>query len=56
MATVVFSGVQTVDLVPAVESAGYDIGTVIGALVNEGSFFEVKPLFADRGDRGTGGL
>ena len=36
----------TADLVPAAESAGYDIHTVIDALVDEGSFFEVKPLFA----------
>jgi acetyl-CoA carboxylase carboxyltransferase component len=34
------------DLVPGQESAGYDIRTVIEAIVDEGSFFEVKPLFA----------
>ena len=34
------------DLVPTSDSAGYDIHTVIDALVDEGSFFEVKPLFA----------
>ncbi|HEX6758403.1 MAG TPA: acyl-CoA carboxylase subunit beta [Propionibacteriaceae bacterium] len=34
------------DLVPAEESAGYDIRTVIEAIVDDGSFFEVKPLFA----------
>jgi acetyl-CoA carboxylase carboxyltransferase component len=34
------------DLVPSQESAGYDIRTVIEAIVDEGSFFEVKPLFA----------
>ena len=34
------------DLVPAQESAGYDIRTVIEAIVDDGSFFEVKPLFA----------
>ena len=34
------------DLVPAQESAGYDIRTVVGAIVDDGSFFEVKPLFA----------
>jgi acetyl-CoA carboxylase carboxyltransferase component len=34
------------DLVPAQESAGYDIRTVIEAIMDEGSFFEVKPLFA----------
>ena len=36
----------TADLVPAADAAGYDIHTVIDALVDEGSFFEVKPLFA----------
>jgi acetyl-CoA carboxylase carboxyltransferase component len=36
----------TDDLVPAQESAGYDIRTVVDAIVDEGSFFEVKPLFA----------
>jgi len=36
----------TADLVPAADSAGYDIRTVIDALFDEGSFFEVKPLFA----------
>jgi acetyl-CoA carboxylase carboxyltransferase component len=36
----------TPDLVPAEESAGYDIVTVIEALVDEGSFTEIKPLFA----------
>ena len=34
------------DLVPTQESAGYDIRTVIDAIVDAGSFFEVKPLFA----------
>ncbi|HZA72384.1 MAG TPA: acyl-CoA carboxylase subunit beta [Propionibacteriaceae bacterium] len=34
------------DLVPAADAAGYDIHTVIDALLDEGSFFEVKPLFA----------
>ena len=34
------------DLVPAEETRGYDIRTVIDAIVDEGSFFEVKPLFA----------
>src|SRR6478672_7241187 len=34
------------DLVPMQESAGYDIRTVIEAIVDAGSFFEVKPLFA----------
>ena len=36
----------TPDLVPASESAGYDIRTVIDAVVDEGSWLEVKPLFA----------
>lgn len=36
----------TVDLVPAAESVGYDINSVISAIVDEGSFFELKPLFA----------
>ncbi len=34
------------DLVPASESVGYDINTLISAIVDNGSFFEVKPLFA----------
>src|SRR5918993_1208329 len=34
------------DLVPAADAVGYDIHTVIDALLDEGSFFEVKPLFA----------
>jgi len=34
------------DLVPTQESVGYDIRTVIEAVVDAGSFFEVKPLFA----------
>ncbi|WP_460771338.1 acyl-CoA carboxylase subunit beta [Mariniluteicoccus flavus] len=34
------------DLVPASESVGYDITTVIEAIIDEDSFFEVKPLFA----------
>jgi acetyl-CoA carboxylase carboxyltransferase component len=36
----------TPDLVPAADTAGYDIHTVIDALLDDGSFFEVKPLFA----------
>jgi acetyl-CoA carboxylase carboxyltransferase component len=36
----------TRDLVPEQESAGYDIHGVIDALVDEGSFFEIKPLYA----------
>jgi propionyl-CoA carboxylase beta subunit len=34
------------DLVPAQESAGYDIRRIVEAIVDEGSFFEIKPLFA----------
>jgi acetyl-CoA carboxylase carboxyltransferase component len=34
------------DLVPAQESAGYDIRTVVEAIVDDGSFLEIKPLFA----------
>jgi acetyl-CoA carboxylase carboxyltransferase component len=36
----------TRDVVPAEEAAGYDIRDVIEGLVDEGSFFELKPLFA----------
>ncbi len=32
--------------IPADDKVGYDIRDVIGGLVDEGSFFEVKPLFA----------
>ena len=34
------------DLVPDDESVGYDVHAVVEAIVDEGSFFEVKPLFA----------
>src|SRR3954466_13212719 len=34
------------DLVPSQESVGYDIRTIIESIVDAGSFFEVKPLFA----------
>jgi acetyl-CoA carboxylase carboxyltransferase component len=34
------------DLVPTQESVGYDIRTVIEAIVDASSFFEIKPLFA----------
>ncbi len=37
---------MTRDLVPAEEAIGYDIHTVVEALVDEGSFCELKPLFA----------
>jgi acetyl-CoA carboxylase carboxyltransferase component len=36
----------TDDLVPAEDSRGYDIATVIEAIVDDGSFTELKPLFA----------
>ncbi len=36
----------TDDLVPAQESAGYDIRTIVEAIVDESSFLEIKPLFA----------
>ncbi len=36
----------TDDLVPAEEARGYDIHAVIDAIVDDGSFLEVKPLFA----------
>ena len=36
----------TDDLVPAQESAGYDIRTIVEAIVDDGSFLEIKPLFA----------
>ena len=36
----------TDDLVPSMESEGYDIRTVIDAIIDEGSFLELKPLFA----------
>ncbi|MGH8774161.1 MAG: acyl-CoA carboxylase subunit beta [Jiangellaceae bacterium] len=34
------------DVVPAEESVGYDIREVVEGLVDDGSFFELKPLFA----------
>lgn len=36
----------TDDLVPSQESVGYDIRTVVESIMDAGSFFEVKPLFA----------
>ena len=36
----------TAELIPAEESMGYDMAQVIDALVDEGSFWAVKPLFA----------
>ena len=35
-----------IDVVPAEETRGYDMHTVIDCLVDAESFFEVKPLFA----------
>ncbi|HLI44878.1 MAG TPA: acyl-CoA carboxylase subunit beta [Acidimicrobiales bacterium] len=34
------------DSIPEAPSAGYDVHDVIDAIVDEGSFFELKPLFA----------
>ncbi len=36
----------TADLIPDDDKAGYDVHTVIDALIDDGTFFEVKPLFA----------
>ena len=36
----------TASMIPAADTEGYDIHRVIDALVDEGSFFELKPLFA----------
>jgi methylmalonyl-CoA decarboxylase subunit alpha len=36
----------TATTIPTEETAGYDVHTVIDGLVDDGSFFEVKPLFA----------
>jgi len=36
----------TADLIPAQESAGYDVHRVVEALVDADSFFEIKPLWA----------
>jgi acetyl-CoA carboxylase carboxyltransferase component len=36
----------TDDLVPTEDASGYDIGAVIEAIVDDGSFLELKPLFA----------
>ena len=36
----------TADVVPESERRGYDMHKVIDGLVDEGSFFEIKPLFA----------
>jgi len=36
----------TAAMIPESDTAGYDMHSVIEALIDEGSFFEVKPLFA----------
>jgi acetyl-CoA carboxylase carboxyltransferase component len=36
----------TASVIPEKESAGYDIRAVINGLIDAGSFFEIKPLFA----------
>ncbi|HEX2039980.1 MAG TPA: acyl-CoA carboxylase subunit beta [Acidimicrobiales bacterium] len=36
----------TAAMIPEADAEGYDVHRVIDALVDEGSFFEVKPLFA----------
>ena len=46
----------TSDLIPVDGKAGYDIHTVIGALVDADSFFEIKPLFAPELVIGVGRL
>ena len=40
------SSTLTAAMIPEADTAGYDMHSVINALVDEGSFFEVKPLFA----------
>jgi acetyl-CoA carboxylase carboxyltransferase component len=44
------------DVIPASESAGYDIGEVIEGLVDEGSFFEIKARWAEEMVVGLGRL
>jgi len=46
----------TADVVPAEESRGYDMHDVIDGIVDEESFFEVKPLFAPELVTGFGRL
>jgi acetyl-CoA carboxylase carboxyltransferase component len=36
----------TASMIPESERAGYDMHKIVDALVDEGSFFEIKPLFA----------
>jgi acetyl-CoA carboxylase carboxyltransferase component len=40
------AGVLSASTIPADDKVGYDIRLVVDGLVDEGSFFEVKPLFA----------
>jgi acetyl-CoA carboxylase carboxyltransferase component len=37
---------MTASVIPADDKAGYDVHEVIDCLVDEGTFFEIKPLFA----------
>jgi acetyl-CoA carboxylase carboxyltransferase component len=46
----------TAEMIPASERAGYDMHKVIDALLDEGSFFEVKALFAKEIVTGLGRL
>ncbi|MEA3217520.1 MAG: hypothetical protein QOJ19_3676 [Acidimicrobiia bacterium] len=46
----------TADLVPAEESRAYDMHRVIDGLIDEDSFFEIKPLFAPEVIVGLGRL
>jgi acetyl-CoA carboxylase carboxyltransferase component len=46
----------TADLIPAQESAGYDVHRVVEALVDADSFFEIKPLWAPEVVIGFGAL
>src|SRR5205823_10464290 len=36
----------TSSMIPESERAGYDMHKIVNALVDDGSFFEIKPLFA----------
>ncbi|HEX9969702.1 MAG TPA: acyl-CoA carboxylase subunit beta [Acidimicrobiales bacterium] len=40
------ASVLTASMIPSADTEGYDVRRVIDTLVDEGSFFEVKPLFA----------
>ena len=41
---------------PDDERRGYDMHTIVDGLLDEGSFFEIKPLFAPGAGRGFGRL